>query len=304
MKKAELAKKTRQELMEIAQQAGLVGRSKMNKEELVVSLASLLKEKKPVPVERSASQKLAAKAPQVKKTTAEPQKVSLRVERKEKEATAAAPTAKGKAESWQEKVEDTKYYLGAEERGFVAEEELPASYGDNKIVLMVRDPHWAYVYWEINNNKIAEAKRKLQPIFDQSSLILRVYDVTNIEFDGTNATSWFDIDIPDVLGNWYVNLGSPNRSFCIDIGYRKPDRGIFTLSRSNRITSPRDTFSEVVDEEWAMSAGYETIYAWSGGVGLGTSAELAERLKRGLEKGVSSGSVRGLGPEKIPSRSH
>lgn len=284
MKKQELAKKTRQELMEIAQQAGLAGRSKMNKDELVVSLAGLLKEKK----SETAGQDV------IKKTVAQ---------KEDEEAATAVPSTTQKTESWQEKVEDTKYYLGAEERGFIAEEELPSSYGDNKIVLMVRDPHWAYVYWEINNNRVAEARRKLQSIFDQSRLILRVYDVTSIDFDGTNAPSSFDIEIPDLLGNWYVNLGSPNHAFCVEIGYRKPDGGIFTLSRSNRITSPRDTFSKVMDEEWSTLEESEAVYAWSGGVGLGTSAELAERLKRGLEKGVSSGSVRGLGPEKM-QRNH
>ena len=45
MKKNELGEKTKQELMEIARKAGLAGRSKMNKDELVSSLAALFKEK-------------------------------------------------------------------------------------------------------------------------------------------------------------------------------------------------------------------------------------------------------------------
>lgn len=284
MEKSEMAKRTREELMEFARKAGLAGRSKMKKDELISSLASLLKGKKT---------RTAKKGP-------EKRKVSVKKEEKPPEVKA---TATGKAESWQEKVEDTKYYLGAAEKAFVTEEELPADYGDNKIVLMVRDPHWAYVYWEINSRRVAEAKKKFRSDFDQSKLILRVYDITGLDFDGKNAHSFFDIDIPNVLGNWYVHLGKPNRTFCIDIGYRGADGGVFVLSRSNKITFPRDTFSEVVDEEWMSSEEeYKNIYAKSYGLGaVGASAELAEMVKRRLEKGISSSAV-GKKPKETPGK--
>lgn len=270
MEKKELAKKTRQELMEIAKQKELAGRSRMKKDELVSSLAKLLKVKEPVSA-------------------------------KKKPEKAAVPT---KAESWQEKVEETKFYLGAEEKAFVTEEELPAGYGDNKVVLMVRDPHWAYVYWEINSRKIAEARNRLKAAFDQSRLILRVYDVTGIDFDGKNAHAYFDIEIPNVLGNWYVHLGRPNRTFCIDIGYRETGGGLFVLSRSNKVTSPRDTFSEVADEEWMTSEEeYKRIYARSIGLGTaGASAELVEMMKKRLEGEISSGGVRGSGPKETSTK--
>lgn len=296
MRKSELMKKTRQELMEIAGKMGLVGRRRMKKEELALSLSALLKKKEPATVEKKAGQKIERKKVEKKPVVA--RKTTALVKRKE--GIAAVPAAAGKAEGWQEKVEDTKFYLGAEEKGFITEEELPADYGDNKVVLMIRDPHWAYVYWEINSRKVAEARSRLVSDFDHSRLILRVYDITGIEFNGFNAHSFFDIEIPNVLGNWYVHLGRPNRTFCIDIGYRKPDGGVFTLSRSNNITSPRDTFSEVTDEEWTASdEEYKRIYAGLG-VGGGASAELARMMKRRLEMGISSAGVRGV----VPKTSH
>lgn len=383
MKKSELAEKTKLELLEIARNEGLAGRSKMDKDELVSSLVALLKEtKKAVPLKKSGGQpasKAKLKATPAKKATATPKvtpkkepaiakkavpvkkpvvamkkpvaakktgsakkeeeasllplagkpeapmsvipvkvapllkkssiskdSVTVKVgkgavrKRDEKEAVAAVPSKAGKAERWQDKVEDTKFYLGAEEKAFIGEEELPAGYGDNRIVLMARDPHWAYVYWEINSQKIAEAKRRLSAAFDDSMLILRVYDITGIEFDGKNAHSFFDIEIPNLLGNWYVPLGSPNRSFCIDIGYREAGGGLFPLSRSNKVTSPRDTFSGVLDEEWVGSdEENKKIYAMSGGVGhAGASAELAEMMKKRLEKEKASGGVRGLEPKE------
>lgn len=294
MQKRELIKKTKQELMEIAGKMGLVGRSKMKKEELALSLSDLLKKNEPAAVEKKAGRKTKIERQKVEKKPMIARKVKVG------EGVAVVPAAAGKAEGWQEKVEDTKFYLGAEEKGVITEEELPESYGDNKVVLMVRDPHWAYVYWEINSRKVAEARGRLKSEFDQSKLILRVYDITGIEFNGFNAHSFFDIEIPNVLGNWYVHLGRPNRTFCIDIGYRNQEGGIFSLSRSNNITSPRDTFSEVADEEWTASdEEYKRIYAGVG-IGAGSSLELAEVMKRRLEREISSAGVRGV----VPKTSH
>lgn len=301
MKKSELAEKTKQELMDIARKAGLAGRSTMKKEELISSLAALLKGKKLGSLKKIRSRKLASTKRQSISKALTVKKAELPVRQKGiKETLAVVPSAAGKAETWQEKVEDTKFYLGSEDKAFVAEEELPAGYGDNKVVLLVRDPHWAYAYWEINSSKVEEARRNLKSVFDQSRLVLRVYDITSVDFDGTNAHSSFDIEIPNVLGNWYVNLGRPNRTFCIDIGYRIPDGGIFVLSRSNKINSPRDTFSEVSDEEWTSSNDkFKKIYAQAEGVGhAGSSAELAEIMKKRLEKEISSGGVRGLEPKE------
>ena len=34
--------------------------------------------------------------------------------------------------------------------------ELPAQYGQNKLVLLVRDPWWVYAYWEVTDSKRRE----------------------------------------------------------------------------------------------------------------------------------------------------
>ena len=39
--------------------------------------------------------------------------------------------------------------------------DFPASYGADKIVLMVRDPRWVYAYWEITENKYNEIRNIL-----------------------------------------------------------------------------------------------------------------------------------------------
>jgi Domain of unknown function (DUF4912) len=39
--------------------------------------------------------------------------------------------------------------------------ELPWAYGENRITAMVRDPESAYLYWEITDESIADARRRL-----------------------------------------------------------------------------------------------------------------------------------------------
>ena len=59
----------------------------------------------------------------------------------------------------QEEVEAAKFELGQEDRlggelSSVDEglADLPAGYGESRIVLMPRDPQWAYTYWDIPND--------------------------------------------------------------------------------------------------------------------------------------------------------
>lgn len=39
-------------------------------------------------------------------------------------------------------------------------QELPARYGKDQIVALVKDPYWLYVYWEVTPEKRAEFDRR------------------------------------------------------------------------------------------------------------------------------------------------
>lgn len=186
------------------------------------------------------------------------------------------------AKAGEEIVETAKYYVGPiEEKIIPAEkrEELPPFYGENKIVLMARDPYYAFTYWEVTSQRYEDAKRLLG---SSVRLVLRVYDVTDIHFDGKNARSYFDIEVYDMTGSWYINISRPNRSFCIDLGALASDGRFLTLVRSNAVTMPRDTVSDVVDEEWMLlEEEFMKLFAISGGYGIGLSTlEIKELIKK------------------------
>jgi len=125
--------------------------------------------------------------------------------------------------------------------------DLPGDYGTTRVTLMVKDPFHLYVYWEISHESIAFVKREQG---DNGSIVLRLYDVTLINFDGMNANNFFDIEVGSLTGNWYQNLWKDNMSFVGEIGYRMYDGRFFSLARSNFVNTPSMSNSPRYDQMW------------------------------------------------------
>ncbi|HSV43520.1 MAG TPA: DUF4912 domain-containing protein [Candidatus Bathyarchaeia archaeon] len=126
---------------------------------------------------------------------------------------------------------------------FVDSEVMPAEYGSTNITLLTRDPHWVHAYWEICPSSIEQVRQKIGDAVNHSARVLRVYDVTFVNFTGNNANHWFDIDVGPFANNWYINLWSDNITCCVDIGLRTPEGVFHTLARSNFVTTPREQLS-------------------------------------------------------------
>ncbi|MFC1808999.1 DUF4912 domain-containing protein [Candidatus Omnitrophota bacterium] len=172
--------------------------------------------------------------------------------------------------------------------------ELPGSYGETKLVVMVRDPYWAYSYWDLSeetHNYVASVYREKEGVRP----ILRIYDVTGISFNGGNGHSSWDLDVSLDARNWYLNLGVPGSSFIIDLGLKDKNGEFFLLARSNKISLPIDYPSSVVDEEWMISdLDFDELYAISGGVGI-SSGQIKKKKKILFQEILSSGSVASSG---------
>lgn len=133
-------------------------------------------------------------------------------------------------------------------------------------------------------NKIAQ--KGLAPL----KSVLRVYDVTDIEFNGKNAHTFFDIELTGLASNWYINVGSPNRAWIVEIGILASNNEFFILARSNCVKTPRFGMSDVVDEEWMCQEDeYWRMFGLSGGFGLGkASLALKEMFRKRLMQQISS----------------
>lgn len=182
-------------------------------------------------------------------------------------------------------------------------EPLPESYGDTRIILMPRDPRWAYAYWEITSETKENVKKKFgNDIFQKSRLTLRVYDVTDIKFDGRNAHRHFDLGITETADNWYINMGVPARSYCVDLGLLTLQGDFVPITRSNVVHLPRESISPVTDAAWMqIRSEFEKMMKLAGLDKTGiSSAEAMKILIQRIEQiapissgGISSSSSRG-----------
>lgn len=177
----------------------------------------------------------------------------------------------------QERVADAKYYTGtAEQKQAVPFDTLTHEYGSERMALMARDPYMAFSYWELPQTRLEKEKAWFG--WD-SKLCVRVYDVTGILFDGTNATAYFDQEVYDRVGSWYFEFGRPMHSFCADLGLLAPNGRFLTLIRSNAVTMPRDGVSDVLDEEWMLvDEEFMKLYGVAGTGSGGFSSQQAQEL--------------------------
>ena len=138
----------------------------------------------------------------------------------------------------------------AGEKSFIDNLDLPASYNKTYIVLMTRDPNCLFAYWEIEPDKIEYARKVLAHDFNRSKRVIRLYDVTLINFNGRNANSIFDIEINDTANNWYIHPVRDNVNYCAELGLRQPNGELFALAMSNFSDTPRRSPSGNHNEIW------------------------------------------------------
>ena len=154
---------------------------------------------------------------------------------------------------------------------------LPEAYGKERLVLMPVDPHWVHAYWEMGPHSAPESRSEDEKKGEPTRRVLRVYDVTSIDFDGTNANSSFDIEITPQAQNWYINLWSPGKSLCAELGMLYRD-GVFSPRvRSNVIQTPPTWASQNTEERWIRvesgQAGHFPLPAFA-------SSEVVESIPR------------------------
>ncbi len=127
---------------------------------------------------------------------------------------------------------------------------LPDSYGTTRLTLIARDPYWIHAYWEISSRELDAMRGQMGAEFDRSTLVLRMYDVSLVDFDGSNANSSFDLEVGFQARNWYINLWKDHMSYCGELGMRTLQGEFHPLTRSNAVTTPRMSFSGRDDLVW------------------------------------------------------
>ncbi|KJH69882.1 DUF4912 domain-containing protein [Aliterella atlantica] len=152
----------------------------------------------------------------------------------------------------QEAVEAAKFELGQEDRlgGSLADvdeglADLPAGYGESRIVLMPRDPQWSYTYWDIPNEHKEEMRRQ-----GGQQLALRIYDVTDINIEYQSPHSIQEYPCDELAREWYLPIPVSDRDYVVDIGYRCPDGRWLVLARSIPVHVPPVYPSDWIEDQF------------------------------------------------------
>ncbi|MBU1864367.1 MAG: DUF4912 domain-containing protein, partial [Candidatus Omnitrophica bacterium] len=211
--KTKLQKLKKNELVQLAETNGITGAKAFKKQELIDRLSTLAQKKTPTASIHKPARKLRGKSiptvPIHEVIIVNESKVS----------------------------QESDYGIGlppvSEQSSCDEGRGLPFSYNTTKLVAMVRDPEWAYTYWDFDG----DTYNKITYLFREKSNtikpILRVYEITGIEFDGTACNYSWDIDVHLDAKSWYVRLGDDNKVYVLDLGLLGDDNTFYLIARSN-----------------------------------------------------------------------
>ncbi len=190
----------------------------------------------------------------------------------------------------QAEVEAAKFDLGQDDRvggSLSAVDEglndLPAGYGESRIVLMPRDPQWAYTYWDIPN----EQKEALRHQGGQQ-IALRLYDVTNVNLAYQSPHSIQEYPSDELAREWYLPIPVSDRDYVVDIGYRCADGRWLVLARSAPVRVPPVYPSDWIDDQFITVEWDETLVDK-------TFLELVPPSSRPVTMGGVAGAATGTG---------
>lgn len=124
-----------------------------------------------------------------------------------------------------------------------------------ELVLLEVNPHRAHAYWSVDLEDFESARARSG--LAQPPLVLRLYDITGIEFNGSNAHTAYDIEVQGLQGHWYIDLWMSGRTHVAELGFRTADGRLVCLARSNPVATPPS----------AESREYNTLALNTGGAG-------------------------------------
>jgi uncharacterized protein len=177
-----------------------------------------------------------------------------------------APSTPSPSLESQGQVEAAKFAVGQEDYtgGVLATVDeglgdFPGGYGESRIVLMPRDPQWAYTYWDVPNEHRQDLRRQ-----GGQQLALRLYDSTDMDMGYQVPHNVQEYPCDELAREWYIPIPVSDRDYVIDIGYRCADGRWLTLARSAAVRIPPTYPSDWINDQfmtvdWEMDLRGKTL---------------------------------------------
>lgn len=163
-------------------------------------------------------------------------------------------------------VEDAKFHLGGDHATIPPErasDELPRTYGRDRVVLLPRDPWTLFAYWEVTPGTRVATLRALGSEAGGAREVLRVYDVTFVTPTGDHAWLAFDVEPLPGTTRLHASASRPGASYIVEIGLRTTTNRFLPMARSNTVTLPPAAPSPDTTVRWTATHMHPPIAAAS-----------------------------------------
>lgn len=118
---------------------------------------------------------------------------------------------------------------------------LPAHYGEDVTIVLVRNPRSLYVYWERAGFGDENLRAMLGDEYDRATPMLRVCDVTSGAYPGQSGGRSWTIDVHESDNHWFINDGiEPGREYVVSYERRIRDGRCYLLSHSLPVRTPHE----------------------------------------------------------------
>lgn len=115
-----------------------------------------------------------------------------------------------------------------------ATEELPESYGTQRLLLVARDPNWLYAHWDLTGEQL----RKYNKAAKDGHLIVRV-------FKGQPAGKpVLEQHVHPESRNWFLHVGHGGTKYVAQLGYMDRSNAWQTVATSAATLTPPDVLSD------------------------------------------------------------
>ncbi|AEH51864.1 DUF4912 domain-containing protein [Pseudothermotoga thermarum] len=123
-------------------------------------------------------------------------------------------------------------------------QDIPTSYGSDRLVLLAVNPYLVHVFWDLSFSTYEKLAKT-------GNVVLRLYDVTFIIFDGTNAHRIFEAGVHlDMCKNYYFKVPMANADYLAELGYKKDNGEFIPVLRSNICRTPSAFPSSSDRQRW------------------------------------------------------
>lgn len=115
-----------------------------------------------------------------------------------------------------------------------ASEELPESYGTERLLLVARDPNWLYAHWDLTGEQL----RKYNKAAKDGHLIVRVFK------GQPSGKPVLEQHVHPESRNWFLHVGHGGTKYVAQLGYVDRSNAWQTVATSAATLTPPDALSD------------------------------------------------------------